>query len=201
MDRPMRSRHGLTRCRACRAHIHAAAKPSETTCPFCGENQLGIPRSQARGTIVAVGRGGILAAGLMAFSALGCGADDPTPGPVEAPIVEAPIVEAPEPMQPMQPGEVVVAPIPEPEPVAPEPVAPEPVVEEPAPEPIVERPRPRPRPQPDPVAPPDRPIAVPAYGVAPPDQWRPDPAPDMRPTPRYGLPPMRQQISPEPSEG
>lgn len=189
MDRPTRSRHGLTRCRACRAHIHTADRPSDTTCPFCGENQLGIPRAQARGTILAVGRGGLLAAGLMAFSAMGCGGSEeaPTPPVVEAPVVEAPVVE---PMEPLGPNELVTAP--EPEPIAPEPIAPEPILDDEPSEPIVQRPRPpRPRPPVDPLPIPDDMIAVPAYGVAPPDEWRPDPSPDMRPTPRYGLPPMR----------
>lgn len=187
MDRPIRSRHGLARCRACRAHIHAAATPSATICPFCGENQLGIPKPQARSKIVAVGRGGLLAAGLMAFSALGC--DEPAAAP-RPPVVQAPLDVQP-PMQPLRPDEIVTAPIPEP---APEPVEPEPILDEEPSEPIAERPRPRPRPRPQPdpiyVPPPDH-IAVPAYGVAPPDEWRPDPAPDMRPSPRYGLPPMR----------
>ncbi len=180
--RPLRSRHGLTRCRACRAHIQTAARPSDTICPFCGENQLGIPKREARSTIVAVGRGGLLAAGLMAFSAIGC-AEDPAP-PAPAPIVQAPDPGAPlAPMEPLAPPEPLVE--------APPPVTPEPLLDEEPSEPIAERPRPRPRPRPDPIAPPDRPIAVPAYGVAPPDEWRPDPSPDMRPTPRYGLPPMR----------
>ena len=67
-----RSRQGLTRCRTCRAHILTAARPSQTICPFCGENQLGLSRERARSKIVSVGRGGLLAASLLAFSAVGC---------------------------------------------------------------------------------------------------------------------------------
>ena len=68
MTKPIKSRHGLTRCGACRAHIRAEERPSATVCPFCGANLL------APGAVAtAAGRGGVLAASLLAFSALGCG--------------------------------------------------------------------------------------------------------------------------------
>jgi len=83
MSKPTRSRHGLTRCTVCRAHIEAAARPSETDCPFCGAN---LHRS--RGRVLPSGRGGVLAASLLAFSATACGggdepADDTTVEPVD----------------------------------------------------------------------------------------------------------------------
>lgn len=68
MSLPRRSRDGLTRCPACRAHIVAAERPSETVCPFCGANQ-----HRTRIRLAPVGRGGILAASLLAFGAMGCG--------------------------------------------------------------------------------------------------------------------------------
>lgn len=69
MTKPIKSRHGLTRCRACRAHIQAADTPSATVCPFCGANlHAGASRIS-----LPSGRGGILAASLLAFSAAGCG--------------------------------------------------------------------------------------------------------------------------------
>lgn len=71
MSKPTKSRHGLTRCTVCRAHIEAAERPSETDCPFCGAN---LHRS--RGRVLPTGRGGILAASLLAFSATACGGGD-----------------------------------------------------------------------------------------------------------------------------
>ena len=71
MSKPTKSRHGLTRCTVCRAHIEAAERPSQTDCPFCGAN---LHRS--RGRILPTGRGGILAASLLAFSATACGGGD-----------------------------------------------------------------------------------------------------------------------------
>jgi len=71
MSKPAKSRHGLTRCTACRTHIRAEERPSLTTCPFCGAN---LHRS-TRGFSLPTGRGGVLAASLFALSAAGCGGD------------------------------------------------------------------------------------------------------------------------------
>ena len=72
MSKPIKSRHGLTRCTVCRAHIEAAERPSLTDCPFCGANLL-----RGGSTISAPGRGGLIAASLLAFSvACGGGGDD-----------------------------------------------------------------------------------------------------------------------------
>jgi len=185
MTLPIRSRHGLTRCRACRAHIQTGPTPSRTVCPFCGVHQRGEPKARPR--IVAVGRGSILAAGLLAFTAC---AEPPAPAPSPSP---DPILQpspAPQPpMQPLRPDDPVVVADPLPEPEPPEP---EPEVDEPS-DTIVQRPRPRP--------PAPNPAPMPAYGVAPPpDAWAPQRPDHMRPTPRYGLPPMRDRVpSPPPS--
>lgn len=84
MTKPIKSRHGLTRCCACRAHIRAAATPSATVCSFCGANLHAGPAEAHTPR----GRGGILAASLLAFSAVGCGAqqagDDPADTTVSA---------------------------------------------------------------------------------------------------------------------
>jgi hypothetical protein len=78
MDKPIKSRHGLTRCGACRAHIHAAERPSATVCPFCGANL-----SSGRAILsLPTGRGGLLAASLFGLSMggamAGCGGSDAT---------------------------------------------------------------------------------------------------------------------------
>ncbi len=76
MTLPRKSRDGLTRCPACRAHVVAAERPSLTVCPFCGANQ-----HRATHRLAPIGRGGVLAASLLAFTAVGCGAgsgDDDT---------------------------------------------------------------------------------------------------------------------------
>ena len=72
MDKPIKSRHGLTRCTVCRAHIHADERPSGTDCPFCGAN---LHRSRGRISLP-TGRGGLLAASLFAFAAAGCSGGD-----------------------------------------------------------------------------------------------------------------------------
>ena len=72
MHKPIKSRHGLTRCGACRAHIHAAERPSATVCPFCGANLLS---GRAMSSLPS-GRGGLLAASLFAMSMAGCGGAD-----------------------------------------------------------------------------------------------------------------------------
>ncbi|MBX3268917.1 MAG: hypothetical protein KF729_01570 [Sandaracinaceae bacterium] len=72
MPLPPRSSDGLTVCPACRAHVVAASRPSVTVCPFCGANQHA---DRAR-RLAGVGRGGLLAASLVAWSASGCGSPD-----------------------------------------------------------------------------------------------------------------------------
>ncbi|HBQ19850.1 MAG TPA: hypothetical protein DEF51_54890 [Myxococcales bacterium] len=68
---PVRSRHGLTVCPRCRAHVEAGERPSTTVCPFC---EKGTSISQ-------VGRSGVLAGALLAFA---CGgAEAPPPEQVE----------------------------------------------------------------------------------------------------------------------
>lgn len=82
MQKPIKSVHDLTRCTACRAHIRAADRPSQTDCPFCGAN---LHTGRARITLP-TGRGTLLAASLLAFSACGGGqseASEPTDTTVE----------------------------------------------------------------------------------------------------------------------
>ena len=71
MSNPIKSRQNLTRCSVCRAHIEAGARPSTTECPFCGANL-----HLSRGRAWLPGRGGILAASLLAFSVTACGGGD-----------------------------------------------------------------------------------------------------------------------------
>ena len=73
MAKPIKSRQGLTRCSVCRAHIEASDRPSTTDCPFCGANL-----HLSRGRVWLPGRGGILAASLVAFTVTACGAGDDT---------------------------------------------------------------------------------------------------------------------------
>lgn len=68
MPQPVKSRHGLTRCTACRAHIQAGDTPSRTECPFCGATLTTATRR-----ILPSGRSGLLAASLFTLSAAGCG--------------------------------------------------------------------------------------------------------------------------------
>lgn len=65
MSKHIKSRSGLTRCPSCRTHVRAGATPSETQCPFCGANVGSAPARAAR----AAGKGGLLAASLLAISA------------------------------------------------------------------------------------------------------------------------------------
>lgn len=64
------SRHGFTRCPACRSHVRVGEEPRAKECVFCG-GSLGAARTQ---TVAAAGRGGVLAAALMAVSACGANA-------------------------------------------------------------------------------------------------------------------------------
>ena len=79
---PTRSRHGLTRCPECRAHVRAGARPSELVCPFCVSRK---PASR--------GRSGALAVSLVAFSALGCGPSEPPPRSAGEETQEAPFYD------------------------------------------------------------------------------------------------------------
>ena len=75
MSKPIKSRHNLTRCSICRAHIEAGDRPSTTECPFCGANL-----HMSRGRAWLPGRGGVLAASLLAFTVTACGGADETSG-------------------------------------------------------------------------------------------------------------------------
>lgn len=78
-----KSRHGLTRCPACRAHVRAGESPSTTECPFCGAN---LREGRAR-VAIAAGRGGLLAASLLALSACGASSSgEGTTAPATEPI-------------------------------------------------------------------------------------------------------------------
>ncbi|MEM9192851.1 MAG: hypothetical protein AAGF12_26995 [Myxococcota bacterium] len=92
MARFFRSKDGLTRCGDCGRHVASASVFSETQCPFCGG---AVTRSERR---VMSGRGAVVAASLMGFSAA-CGGAEPAeePGPAvqtengnEAPPAEDP---------------------------------------------------------------------------------------------------------------
>ena len=81
------SRHGLTRCPACRAHMKIAAEVGQTVCPFCDETlhvaladgSSGGVLTAARG-LLATGRSGLLAASLLSLSvASGCGVEEDDP--------------------------------------------------------------------------------------------------------------------------
>ena len=73
MSLPIKSRQNLTRCAACRAHIVAADAPSATECPFCGAN---LHRDRGARWLPS-GRGALLAASLIGFSASACGGGQP----------------------------------------------------------------------------------------------------------------------------
>lgn len=74
------SRHGLTSCPACSAHIRVADELHETACPFCGADLMadagGGVLSSLR-SAVSSGRSGLVAASLFGLTALaGCGDDE-----------------------------------------------------------------------------------------------------------------------------
>lgn len=184
MSKPIQSRHGLTRCTACRAHIRAADRPSATVCPFCGANlQSGRPLIS-----LPTGRGGILAASLLAFGAMGCGGAD-------AESSSEPTVTA----EPSQTGDDDPADQNAPNQNAQNTAAENPAAQEQGPQ--------DPSGDDDPgyADPVDEPVAVEAYGgppieelptqpapsePAPPqDSFRPTPSEEHRPAPRYGLAP------------
>lgn len=82
------SRHGLTCCPACQAHIQIAANVRETACPFCQAALIATPEPAA-GTLtgliqgaLATGRSGLLAASLLGLSVgVGACADEEDPEP------------------------------------------------------------------------------------------------------------------------
>jgi hypothetical protein len=78
------SRHGLTRCPACQAHIQVAADASATTCPFCLAALASTPEPVSAlpsllRSALSTGRSGLLAAGLLSLSVAACAEEDPTP--------------------------------------------------------------------------------------------------------------------------
>lgn len=80
MTERIRSRHGLTRCTACRAHIRATDRPSTTECPFCGAT---VSAGQPRVSLPS-GRGGILAGALLTLGACGGPSTPPAERPTQA---------------------------------------------------------------------------------------------------------------------
>lgn len=153
MTLPIKSRHGLTRCPSCRAHIQAGATPSTTACPFCGATLHSAPASVA----ISRGRGGLLAASLLAFGAAGCGgsqaqdesATESTQSDTSGSIDTSATTETSESESDNTNNEDA-----------------------------------------EETATPGDNTAVAAYGGAP-DSFSETPADTPRPTPRYGLPPMR----------
>lgn len=72
------SRHGMTECPSCKAHIRVATKIAETACPFCNAELVeAIGRGNRLG---ALGRSGMLAGALLGLSVLpACDDNDPQP--------------------------------------------------------------------------------------------------------------------------
>lgn len=78
------SRHQLTECPSCQAHIRVADKVAETTCPFC-DAVLGQALAQrARPSLGSISRTSLMAGALLGLSVIpGCDdGDDPQPQPV-----------------------------------------------------------------------------------------------------------------------
>ncbi|MEM9188805.1 MAG: hypothetical protein AAGF12_06495 [Myxococcota bacterium] len=75
-----KSRHGLTRCPACGAHVRAAATPVLTVCPFCNTN---IADRVIRRPVA--GRGALVAASLLSLSA-SCGGAEQEPVSPDDPV-------------------------------------------------------------------------------------------------------------------
>ena len=75
------SRHGLTRCPACKQHIRLAPEIRETSCPFCS---VSLVATASAGGLGALARGvaqhsrsSLLAASLLGLATLtGCGSDE-----------------------------------------------------------------------------------------------------------------------------
>ena len=78
------SRHGLTRCPSCSAHIKVAFVLAETACPFCEASLQSAMSSKDEGmlhmlsTSLMVGRSSLIAASLLGLSlgaGVGCSSD------------------------------------------------------------------------------------------------------------------------------
>lgn len=169
MPKPIQSRHGLTRCTACRAHIRAADRPSATVCPFCGANlRTGRPLIS-----LPSGRGGILAASLLAFSAAGCGGTDADtsnePAITAEPTGEDPAGGTAPSANQNQPED-------------------DPGYDDSVPDPVAVEAYGAPPPEDDPSQ--DQPVEDDPQ--ADDDSFRPRPSDEHRPAPRYGLAPGRR---------
>ena len=73
------SRHGLTRCPACKAHIQVALSLADTICPFCQAtiSDANIQGSAgAFGRLMGSGRSALIAASLLGVPAMGACGDD-----------------------------------------------------------------------------------------------------------------------------
>ena len=93
------SRHGLTTCPGCRAHIRLAAEVRQTVCIFCGTELIpsSVIQSAMRtvADVVRYGRGGLIAASLLGASVLpGCD-EDPNTGAVDAGAEAQPVYGVP----------------------------------------------------------------------------------------------------------
>ncbi len=161
MSLPIKSRHGLTRCTVCRAHIQAGDRPSDTDCPFCGANLL---RGGSRIT-QATTRGGVLAASLLAFSLTACGGGD------------EPVEPDPSTQSDNTGGET--------------PSGDDQYSDDPADDPngVAEYGMPADDQYSDEPA--EDPNMVAEYGVSPDDEYEAEPAEEMRPVARYGMAPVR----------
>lgn len=72
------SRHRLTPCPSCDAHIRVEQQVANTRCPFCGEKLTAAMRR--KGLMPALGRGGLLAGALLGLSMTGgCEEEDVQP--------------------------------------------------------------------------------------------------------------------------
>ena len=86
MKKILVSRHGLTGCPGCGAHIRLAESAEQTECPFCGASLL---RARSLRGLVASGRSGFLAASLVGLTVLGgCGSDEEDTGKNDALVMD-----------------------------------------------------------------------------------------------------------------
>jgi hypothetical protein len=77
------SRHNLTVCPRCEAHIQVAADMRDTVCPFCQAALVAAPVARVmsgalRGAL-STGRSGLLAAGLLGLSVSACTEEESHP--------------------------------------------------------------------------------------------------------------------------
>ncbi len=76
------TRHGLTACPSCHAHIRVADNLAETVCPFCSAGLAdAFPHLKSRqlsrlARVAQAGRSGILAASLLGLTGMGACGDD-----------------------------------------------------------------------------------------------------------------------------